>query len=87
MVAKYKAVKFSDQGFLTDEKDDPIICPIRDANCNWRCAWFSAEGRLIRCQDRIIGALRGKPVRSFHLYTGPDVYDLDESLKINETSS
>ncbi len=87
MVAKYKAVKFSDQGFLTDEKNDPIICPIRDANCNWRCAWFSVEGRVVRCQDRIIGALRGRPARSFRLYTGPDVYDIDESLKINEASS
>ena len=87
MVAKYKAVKIVEQGFLTNEKDEPVLCPIRDANCNWRCAWFSVEGRVIRCRDIIIGAMRGKPVRSFRLYTGPDVYDLDESLKTNGIDS
>ncbi len=87
MVARYKAIKIAEQGFLTDEKDDPILCPIRDANCNWKCAWFSAEGRVIRCRDIIIGAVRGKPVRSFHLYSGPEVYDIDESLRGDEINS
>jgi len=87
MVARYKAIKIAEQGFLTDEKDDPILCPIRDANCNWKCAWFSAEGRIIRCQNTVIGAIRGKPLRSFRLYSGPDVYDIDESLKVTDINS
>jgi len=87
MVAKYKAIKIVEQGFLTNEKDEPVLCPIRDANCNWRCAWFSAEGRVIRCRRTVIGALRGKPLRSFRLYTGPDVYDLDEALKATDVNS
>jgi hypothetical protein len=28
----------------------------------------------------VIGAVGGKPVKSFHLHTGPLVYNLDESL-------
>ena len=83
MVAKYKAIKIVEQGYLTDENDEAVICPIRDANCNFRCAWFSMEGRVIRCQDKVIGAIRSK-ARSFRLYTGPDVYDLDESLRITD---
>lgn len=84
MTKRYKAIKIAEQGFLTSEKDEPIICPIRDANCNIRCAWFSVEGGVIYCQNTVIGALRSKPLRSFRLYTGPEVYDLDESLKSNE---
>ncbi len=80
MPVKCRAIKIAEQGFLTDEKGEPIICPMRNANCNIRCAWLSAEGRILRCQDTVIGALRGKPVRSFHLQSGPSVYDLDESL-------
>jgi len=87
MVAKYKAVKIAEQGYLTSEKDEPVICPIRGANCTWRCAWFSIEGRIVRCQDKVIGALRGQPVRSFRLYSGPEVYDIDESLKSNISDS
>jgi len=84
---KCKAVKMAEQGFLTDENGDPIICPIRGANCNSKRAWFSAEGRILCCQNTVIGALRGKPVRSFRLHTGPDVYNLDESLIEYEISS
>ncbi len=83
---KYKAIKISRQGFLTDENDEPIVCPIRDSNCNFKCAWFSAEDRVIYCRETVIGALRSKPIRSFHLHTGPDVYNLDESIKNNNTS-
>jgi len=83
---KYKAIKISRQGFLTDEKDAPIVCPIRDANCNFKCAWFTAENGIIYCRDQAIGALRPKPVQSFHLHTGPDVYDLDESIENHKTS-
>jgi len=81
MTRKYKAIKISDEGFLTNQRDEPIICPIRNASCELKCAWFSAEDRVLRCQDTIIGALKGKPMRSFHLYSGPQVYDLDESLE------
>jgi hypothetical protein len=81
MIKKYKALKISRQGFLTDEKDEPIVCPIRNSNCNFRCAWFSAEERIIYCQNTPIGALRPKPMQSFRLHTGPDVYDLDESIE------
>jgi len=80
MIKKYKAVKIAEQGFLTDERNEPILCPVRGINCSAKCAWFSAEDRILRCQSTIIGALRGKPVRSFRLHAGPDVYDLDESL-------
>lgn len=87
MNKKYKGIKISEQGYLTNLKDEPVICPIRDANCNLRCAWFSVEGRIFYCQNTVIGALQGKPMRSFHLFAGPDVYDLDESLKNNEVNS
>jgi hypothetical protein len=80
---KYKAIKIAKDGILTGEKNDPIICPIRSDNCNINCAWFSAEGLILRCQTAVIGAVGGKPVRSFHLHTGPLVYDLDESLDYN----
>jgi hypothetical protein len=83
MSAKYKAVKISGQGYLTDEKDHPITCPVRNANCTSNCAWFSIEERIIRCQNTIIGAIRGKPIRSFRLSTGPEVYDLDKAPSIN----
>ena len=83
MPVKYKAVKISGQGYLTDEKDNPITCPVRNANCTHRCAWFSTEERVIRCQDTIIGAVRGKPIRSFRLSTGPEVYDLDKAPSTN----
>lgn len=80
---KYKAIKIAKDGILTGEKNDPIICPIRSDNCNINCAWFSAEGLILCCQTAVIGAVGGKPVRSFHLHTGPLVYDLDESLDYN----
>lgn len=85
MIKKYKAVKFSRQGFLTDEKDEPIVCPLRDSNCNFKCAWFSAEDNIIYCRDMAIGAVRPKPMRSFHLHTGPEVYNLDESIQNHRT--
>jgi sulfur transfer complex TusBCD TusB component (DsrH family) len=80
MVRKYKAIKIAEHGFLTDEKDDPVVCPVRGANCTAKCAWFSAEDKILRCQDTIIGALRGRTLRSFRLHSGPEVYDVDESL-------
>ncbi len=87
MIKKYKAIKVSPQGFLTNEAGDPILCPIRNANCNLKCSWISVEDRVIYCRDMVIGALRAKPMRSFYLYTGPGVYDLDESLRNNGTNS
>jgi hypothetical protein len=83
MPSKYKAVKISEQGYLTDEKDNPITCPLRNANCTYGCAWFTTEDRIIRCQNTILGAIRGKPIRSFHLSTGPQVYDLDKAPSVN----
>lgn len=83
MTRNYKAIKISAQDFLANERDEPIICPIRDSNCTLKCAWFTVDDGIICCQNTIIGALRRKPLRSFRLYTGPDVYDLDESLKSN----
>jgi hypothetical protein len=82
MPGKYKAVKISEQGNLTDEKDNPITCPVRNANCTHRCAWFSIEDRVIRCQNTVVGAIRGKPIRSFRLSTGPEVFDLDKAPSI-----
>jgi len=84
MPRNYKAIKISSQGFLTNERDEPIICPIRDSNCNLKCAWFTIDDGVFRCKDTIIGALRKRPLRSFRLYKGPDIYDLDEALKTNE---
>jgi hypothetical protein len=80
MIRECKAVKLVKQGFLTDERSDPIICPIRKTNCTLKCAWFSIEAKSFRCRDIVIGAVRPGPVRSFRLCTGPDVYDLDELL-------
>jgi hypothetical protein len=80
MARKYKAIKIAKDGVLTGENDDPIICPVRSANCSINCAWFSIDGGVLHCQNAVIGAIGGKPVRSFHLHTGPAVYDLDESL-------
>jgi hypothetical protein len=79
MARKYKAIKIAKDGVLTGEKDEPIICPVRSTNCSINCAWFSIDEGVLRCQNAVIGAV-GKPVRSFHLHTGPLVYDLDESL-------
>ena len=79
MTKKYRAIKVSEQGNVTDEKGDPIVCPIRGGNCINRCAWYSVEDRIIHCQDTVIGAIRGKPIRSFRLILGPLVYDPDEA--------
>ena len=81
MNRKYKAMKIAESGLLTDEQDEPIVCPARGASCTLRCAWFSAEEGILRCKETIIGALRGKPMRSFRLHSGPKVYNVDESLK------
>ena len=86
MTKRYKAIRIAEQGFLTNEQDEPLVCPVRGANCNIRCAWFNAEEGIISCQDKVIGALRGKPMRSFRLYSGPDVYNLDESLRNHEVN-
>ena len=80
MARRYKAIKIAKDGFLTDEKGDSVICPVRNAKCHINCAWFSVEGSTLHCQDTVIGAVGGKPVKSFHLHTGPLVYNLDESL-------
>ncbi len=80
MVRKHKAVRIGEHGVLTDEKGEPIVCPVRGSNCTIRCAWFSRQDKILHCRDTIIGALRGKPMRSFRLYTGPEVYNIDESL-------
>lgn len=74
MVKKYKAVKLTNAGLLTDEEDEVIICPIRKASCTTRCAWFSFENRVFRCKDTIIGALKADSMRSFRLHKGPDIY-------------
>jgi len=87
MAKKYKAIKFSAQGFLTNERGEPIVCPVRNSNCNFKCCWLSVEDRIVYCREMVIGALRAKPIRSFHLHTGPEVYDLDESLKSHEVES
>jgi len=87
MPRKYKAVKLSEQGELIDEKGNPIICPISGGNCHCRCAWYSAEDRIIRCQDTIIGAIRGRPIRSFRLSLGPQLYDPTEYQDIEPDRS
>jgi len=87
MIGKHKAVRIVEHGFLTDEKDDPILCPVRAGNCTVKCAWFSAEDRILRCQSTIIGALRGKGLRSFRLHTGPGVYNVDEALTRHDEAS
>ena len=86
MNRRYKAIKIAESGLLTDEQDEPIVCPVRGASCTLRCAWFSAEERILRCKETIIGALRGKPMRSFRLHSGPEVYNVDESLMECESS-
>lgn len=80
MVKKCRAIKIAEHGFLTDESGEAILCPVRERNCTLRCAWFSTQGRILQCKDTIIGALRGKPMQSFHLHTGPNVHNVDESL-------
>ncbi|MBN2137767.1 MAG: hypothetical protein JW720_08170 [Sedimentisphaerales bacterium] len=87
MTKKHKAIRIAEHGFLTDERNEPILCPVRGANCTLKCAWFSADDRILRCKDTIIGALRGKSIRSFRLHTGPDVYNVDESLLEYEVHS
>ena len=80
MTKRYKAIKISDEYFLTDSRGNPIICPVRNESCHIKCAWFSAEGRILRCKNTVIGALKGEAMHSFRLHSGPQVYDLDESL-------
>jgi hypothetical protein len=87
MTRRCKAVKLTKQGFLTDEKGSPLICPVRQGNCTVKCAWLSIEGKAFRCQDTVIGAVRTDQVRSFRLYMGPDVYDLEELLVSYEADS
>ncbi len=71
---KYMAVKLTEHGLLTDERNEPIICPIRKSCCTVMCAWFSIEDRVFRCKDTIIGASSPGAMRSFRLHKGPDVY-------------
>lgn len=80
MIRKYKAIKITEEGQIKNERGDFILCPIRKTNCSMKCAWFSVEGKFLCCQNNIIGAFSGKPIRSFRLHTGPPVYDLDKSL-------
>jgi hypothetical protein len=82
MAKRYRAIQISEQGFLTNEAGDPIVCPICNRNCSTKCSWLSIDNRVISCRDLVIGAIRPKPMRSFQLYSGPDVYNLDESIKI-----
>ena len=77
---KCRAIKIGEHGFLADESGDPVLCPIRAANCTLKCAWFSLDDRVLRCKNTIIGALRGKPVQSFRLHSGPLVYSFEETL-------
>jgi len=87
MAKKYKVLKMSEQGFFTNESGEAVYCPLRDSNCNLKCVWLSIDERVIFCRDLPLGALKGKPLRSFRLHTGPEVYDLDESLKGDEINS
>ena len=80
MTKKCRAIKIAEHGFLTDSNGEMIICPVRNSNCTLKCAWFSSEDRILRCKDTIIGAMQGKPMKSFRLYSGPQVHDVDESL-------
>ena len=80
MIKKCRAIKIAEHGFLTDEGGDAIICPVREKNCTLRCAWLSAQGRVLQCKDTIVGAIRGRPVQSFRLHTGPEVHNIDKSL-------
>jgi hypothetical protein len=74
---KFRAVKIAEKGDIMDDKGHSIICPVRAAVCNDKCAWYSMEGRVICCQDTVIGAIRGQAIRSFRLSLGPQVYDED----------
>jgi len=80
MVRKCRAVKIAEHGYLTDESGETSLCPVRGANCTLKCALLSLEGRILQCKNTIIGAIRGKPVQSFRLHTGPEVHNVDESL-------
>lgn len=80
MIRKCRAIKIAQHGFLTDANDEPIICPVRNNNCTLKCAWFSAEDRILRCKNTVIGAMQGKPMKSFRLYSGPQVHNVDEAL-------
>lgn len=80
MTKKCRAIKIAEHGFLTDGNGEPIICPVRGTKCTLKCAWFSGEDRILRCKETIIGALKGPPMKSFRLYSGPDVHNVDESL-------
>ncbi len=76
MARKYRVLKISDNGELTDEDHQgPVLCPIRGGNCTSKCAWYSlgAGTGLAYCQNTVIGAIRHKPLKSFRLYVGPDV--------------
>ena len=78
MARKFKSVKVTEQGNMTDMKGTPIACPIRECSCNARCAWFSHDVRIVRCKDVIIGVTKGKSIRSFHLSIGPPICEIDE---------
>ena len=78
MARKYRLIKVTKECNLMDEKNSPIICPVRAGTCNSRCAWYSIDGRIARCQDTPIGALGAKPIRSFRLSLGPLTYDYDK---------
>ena len=80
MVKKCRAIKIGEHGHLTDSSDEAIVCPLRGAQCMLRCAWLSADGRVLSCKDTIIGALKGQPAKSFRLHSGPEVHNVDESL-------
>ena len=75
MLKKYRALKITTKGVVTTENDISIVCPVSSKHCTCRCAWYSNEDNIIRCQDIVIGAIRGEPVKSFRLSKGPQVYD------------
>ncbi|MBN2271273.1 MAG: hypothetical protein JXN61_11705 [Sedimentisphaerales bacterium] len=80
MLKKCRAIKIGEHGFLADEGGDPILCPIRGANCTLKCAWLSLDDKIFRCQKTVIGALRGKPMQSFRLHSGPLVHNFEQTL-------
>ncbi len=75
MPKKYRAVKLTAKGDVTNEEGDAVVCPVNIGSCNCNCAWFSMDGRVLLCKDTPVGAIRSKPVQSFRLSTGPQVYE------------
>lgn len=75
MIRKYKGLIITQKGTLTSERGTPVLCPVNSGECNRYCAWYAEQNRVVYCQDKAIGAIRGDPVRSFRLHTGPRIYE------------